>query len=804
LRAAPVAHTPLPVIPANTLPSGGTVAQGAASFNTSGSQLTVTTSANTLINWQSFNIGSAATTTFVEPSATSVVWNQINGGSLSQILGTLNANGYVVLQNQSGFVVGGTATITAHGLVMTTAPTHAPNLSSGDAWTFNAPPPTASIINYGQINIAGGGSAYLIASDIENNGAISAPGGKIGLYAGQQVLVSTSPNGSGLSARVTLPQGSVDNDGNLIADGGSIMAQAQTVNQNGLIQANSVLNVNGVIELVANDRLTLGAHSDIEANGDATGVQPSPGGFVVLQSGNTYADTRTAKINVAGQNGGPDGVVEVMGNNLKDATSVQAQIDGLSAAQFGAQVKNGVQDILLINPWDLTLWSDTTDTSNPGPNPNTTSPNLNVADLAGYSQIDLRALDNIELSVPWTLAGAPAPASVSLVAGNNLTVDADAGIVAGNNWGVKLTAANNIYFNSTAPVHTQNGNINVTATTGNLELSALWTLTDATAPASVNLSAGNSILFDGGPTIAGLAAGNDWNVNLTAGAALPAGSLPAAGNDGVYLNHGAYLQTQNGNINVWAARDVIIQDSTVDPDTGLILTPSGAMRTLDGGSINVTAEYGDVNAGNSIYGYTFGLISTTYPYYYSVNSANLGGISTAAGGNVTLTAGGNVISYLPLLMAARVPSVQNPATSPSRPGEPFPGIMWWPTALASSGPGATWGCRSPTRTTRASPLVSSREAGVFTPPTFFWTMSSIPTASLMTVPVPVLEVPVVAVGRCPQGRRRRRGRMFSIMIRKPHYCWMPPRPWKSRAPPCLCCLLLTRPVCSSPSCFRPR
>jgi filamentous hemagglutinin family protein len=168
LRAAPVAHTPLPVIPANTLPSGGTVAQGAASFNTSGSQLTVTTSANTLINWQSFNIGSAATTTFVEPSATSVVWNQINGGSLSQILGTLNANGYVVLQNQSGFVVGGTATITAHGLVMTTAPTHAPNLSSGDAWTFNAPPPTASIINYGQINIAGGGSAYLIASDIEN------------------------------------------------------------------------------------------------------------------------------------------------------------------------------------------------------------------------------------------------------------------------------------------------------------------------------------------------------------------------------------------------------------------------------------------------------------------------------------------------------------------------------------------------------------------------------------------------------------------------------------------------------------
>jgi len=56
----------------------------------------------------------------------------------------------------------------------------------------------------------------LIASDIENNGTISTPGGKIGLYAGAKVLVSMSPDGRGLSAQVTLPEGSVDNHGNLI------------------------------------------------------------------------------------------------------------------------------------------------------------------------------------------------------------------------------------------------------------------------------------------------------------------------------------------------------------------------------------------------------------------------------------------------------------------------------------------------------------------------------------------------------------------------------------------------------------
>ena len=44
--------------------------------------------------------------------------------------------------------------------------------------------------------------------------------------------------------------------------------RAQVVNQNGFIQANSVRNQNGVIELVASDQLTLGANSQIIASGD--------------------------------------------------------------------------------------------------------------------------------------------------------------------------------------------------------------------------------------------------------------------------------------------------------------------------------------------------------------------------------------------------------------------------------------------------------------------------------------------------------------------------------------------------------
>jgi filamentous hemagglutinin family protein len=594
--------------PATANPTGSTVVSGSATVKSSGSQETITTAGNAYINWSSFNIAAGETTTFVEPSATSVVWNNINGSSASQILGTLNANGYVILQNQAGFYVGGQASINAHGLIMTTAASPAPNLSSGGAWEFDAPPPTAQIINYGQINIAGGGSAFLIAADIENNGTISAPSGNIGLYAGEKVLVSTTPNGLGLSAEVTLPQGSVDNEGNLIADGGTIAAQAQTVNQNGLVQANTVQEVNGTIELVASEAVNLGANSAISAqggtvslqagdtinvpqgtgveadsgritlaapsvnldgtlqansigqangvvevdageslnigansvisaNGDPTAAGGSPGGFVVLQSGSTYADTPTSTINVTGQNGGVNGIVEIIGNG-----PIQSTIGNTFAT--------------LINPYDLTISSS--------PTAGSSSPNdwnFNVNDLGNYSQIDLHTLDNIELSTVWVLPNATTATALTLTAGNDISFDAYAGIAAGNNW-----------------------NVNVTAGTA-------FALTTAQPP-------------------------------------------PTSGNDGIYLGDGAYIATQNGNINVWAANEVLIaSDATAGYD---------GIRTLDGGNINVTAQYGDVNTGANIYGYGY---TATAPYY--TVSSELGGISTAAGGNVNITAGGDVISYLP-------------------------------------------------------------------------------------------------------------------------------------------------------------
>ena len=208
-------------------PTGMTVNGGSATATTSGSQLTVTTtSQNTFLNWQSFNIAAGETTIFQAPSTTSIVWNRINDQNPSQIYGSLQANGVVVLINSSGFYFGPNSFVSAAGLVVSTANCLPPQ-NSGGGWEFNGPPPLASIVNYGQIKIGNGGSAFLIADKIENHGAIEAPGGTVGLAAGQTVLLSERPDGRGMSMQVTLPGGSVDNEGRLIADGGTIAMNAR-------------------------------------------------------------------------------------------------------------------------------------------------------------------------------------------------------------------------------------------------------------------------------------------------------------------------------------------------------------------------------------------------------------------------------------------------------------------------------------------------------------------------------------------------------------------------------------------------
>jgi filamentous hemagglutinin family protein len=549
-------------------PANPTVTQGSASFNVQGAHLTVQTSDRAFINWRGFNIGLGETTTFVQPSSSSVVWNYITDPNPSQILGNLNANGYVVLQNPSGFYIGGQASITAHGVLMSTAPIPLPDLSAGGAWSFNTPPPSASIINYGRINVGQSGSAFLVAHDIQNHGTISAQGGQIGLYAGKEVLISERPDGRGLSAKVTLPEGSVNNSGKLIADAGSIAMHAKVVNQGGLIQANSVRSINGIVELVASDSLNLTSGSEIEANGDTVGA--SRGGSVTLRSDGNFSDSAGSLVRMeGGAQGGNGGTLEI---SARQMNAIHSEIEARANHGF-------TSGKLFIDPENIVL-SDLGDTApgsgtvNAGDPPSAGSPDTLTLDVNTFnnlisqnalSQITLEANRNIEIGTLWTLpASSDSKATLTLRAGRNITVD------------------------------------------------------------------------DGG----GLVAGANWTLNLNAGTELHSAAAKVAGQDGIYLQGNARIQAQNGDIHLVAANEVVVDDGI---SSGLFVDGNG-ITTRAGGNIQVTATYGDVNAGGNSAGYSFGLRNA--PYYRV--SPSLGGISTAAGGNVDISAGGNVTSYLPL------------------------------------------------------------------------------------------------------------------------------------------------------------
>lgn len=728
-------------------PTGGSVTQGTATFSTSGTTFNINqTSANAFINWQSFNINASETVNFNQPTIQSVAFNQINDANASQILGNINANGYVILENPNGFFIGGSAVLNAHGLIMTTA-TPTVNLADGGPWAFAAPPPTAKIQNYGQINITGGGTAYLIAADIVNGGTITAPNGHIGLYDGETVLVSTSPNGEGLSAEVTLPQGSVDNEGKLTANGGSVVAQAQFVNQNGVIQANTAQNVNGTIELLGGSSVTLGASSVISAAGDSTAVSASAGGSVVIQAGTSFSDANGSAITISGATqGGNAGQISILAPQM---SAVQSTLNGQAAAGY----LNGT---LAIDTADIAL------NASGSPVANALSLNVN-AFSPGFSQIDLEASDNIISGAQWVLLpNGGVPTDISLQAGNKIALNGGSGIQAngGNitlkaptvdqfgtlqanslgtvNGVIEIDASQSLTLEASSTINAKGDSSSTSASPGgfvvvnagniysdvsgskisvagnaaggqggiveifnpqagaiktvvsgafanlvnpydmtlsgnstgtsidqnnkldanfnvndlgnyrqidlqaldNIELSAAWTLN-----AVLSLTAGRNITVDSG---SGINAQQNGIVNLTAGTGFVptlGQPTPASGSYGIYLNGAAYLESFTGNINLWAANEVQVGWTGQASPAGTANPGGGSITTGNGGNINVTTLYGDVNTGSGTGGFTY---QNTAPYYFiSYNNLALGGISTGDGGNVTITAGGNVISYVP-------------------------------------------------------------------------------------------------------------------------------------------------------------
>ncbi len=595
-----------------------TVASGSATAQTSGSQLNITTSQTAFLNWQSFNIAAGERTVFSQPSANSIVFNQIGNQSASQIYGSLQANGIVVLLNSSGFYFGPNSFVSAAGLVVSTA-SFAPPQNAGGAWVFNGPPPLASIVNYGQIKIGHGGDCFFIGDKIENHGDIIAPGGSIQFVAGQTVTLSERPDGRGMSMAVTLPQGSVDNYGNVIADGGTIALNAKVVNQNGFIQANSVRNKNGVIELIASDELNLGADSKISANGDAS-FGGSAGGSITLKSGNVFNDANGSEISAAGGgNGGNGGDVEISAPKM---SAVNSKIDGMAQAGF----KGGK---LLLDPDYIVL--DQSGSDSPTQNGSTGTVDVNDAPsgtlffdvnsrFTGLSDITLQAAYDILFAdgTTWNLSDSTGQSSgqLTLEAGRNIIFGNTTGLKDSGNWSVSLFAgvtdfaqkivspgAGSIYFNAFDP----NNFTDASDSSGYLQLGS----------GSINLLAGQDIIVGLGRVI------------TTGGGSISAHAL--AGN----IDTGGYAQGY-----VFQTGNSAAEGYYIDPERYV-----GGISTVAGGDVNLTAG-GNIQSilpGRDGYYYDGDFtpargnsdVVTAGAGAYGVADSQIGNVNIIAGGNVT-------------------------------------------------------------------------------------------------------------------------------------------------------------------------
>ena len=489
----------------NQLPTGGSVVRGTATIQQTATAqaaaMTVNqTSQRAVVNWNTFNIGSAASVNFVQPNAQAVTLNRVSDANPSQIFGRMTANGQVVLTNANGIYFAPSSSVDVGAITATTHSITDDNFMSGK-YVFERNGATGKIINEGNITAALAGYVALLAPEVQNTGVVVARAGTVAMASGELITLNIDGSG-GLAGIVTTPStisSLVENKHAVQAPDGQIILSAvalsklQTgiVKNSGSLEVNSLVSKGGKIYLEAND-ITLSSTSKLEAKGptgggtvlvggdwqgsgdlrqatqvtmqagatiDASATGKGDGGKVVLWSDVTNADSVThvqGSIQAqAGPQGGNGGQVETSGHLLHiDGIQVSTQApkgqsgawlldptDFTIAAAGGDMTGTRLGDLLLNN--DITIQTGTgtnTDTSYFGTSG--TAGNINVNDAVSWSshKLTLAASNNIYINDVMT---ATSTASLALNYGQGAVAAANTSVIktklgSNNSWTGKI------------------------------------------------------------------------------------------------------------------------------------------------------------------------------------------------------------------------------------------------------------------------------------------------------------------------------------------------------------------------------
>jgi filamentous hemagglutinin family protein len=455
----------------NQLPTGGSVVRGTATIQQTATAqaaaMTVNqTSQRAVVNWNTFNVGSAASVNFVQPNAQAITLNRVNDSNPSQIFGRMTSNGQVVLTNANGIYFAPGSSVDVGAITATTHSITDDNFMSGK-YVFERNGATGKIINEGNITAALAGYVALLAPEVQNAGIVVARAGTVAMAAGQTITLNIDGAGS-LAGITTTPSAIatlIENKHAVQAPDGQIILSAVALNKlqagviknSGSLEANSLVSKGGKIYLEGDD-ITLSSTSKLEAKGatgggtvlvggdwqgsgemrqatnvtmtagatiDASATDKGDGGKVVLWSDVHSADSQTmahGSIKAeAGPNGGDGGKVETSGhhlyvNDIQVSTQAKAGNTGewlldpvdFTIAASGGDMTGAALTALLTGNTDITIQSGTgTNTASSYFGSTGTGGNINVNDAVSWSKnkLTLAAYNNIYINDVMTATG---------------------------------------------------------------------------------------------------------------------------------------------------------------------------------------------------------------------------------------------------------------------------------------------------------------------------------------------------------------------------------------------------------------
>lgn len=332
---------------AYALPEGGQVAAGQAAITTAGSTMTIAQqTAQAIINWQNFGIGSGEAVHINQPNSQAMLLNRVIGSNPSEIFGQLTANGQVILVNPNGVFFRPGSSVDVGGLTASTL-----NIANEDFLKGQlrfAGDSQNPVINAGSIT-AQNGYVNLLAKEVVNEGIIAAQTGSVNLAAGSGMSLDYNGDGK-MTVAVTdgAYQSAVANKKLIQADGGLVVMTASgkdalmdsAVNNSGMIQANTLGEATGQISLTGDNIATTGT---ISADGGSNG---HGGTIKIIANHKTAVDGQLSA--QGGQLAGDGGFIETSGDIVRigDHSSIQANAPQGKAGQW------------LIDPVDITISND--------------------------------------------------------------------------------------------------------------------------------------------------------------------------------------------------------------------------------------------------------------------------------------------------------------------------------------------------------------------------------------------------------------------------------------------------------------